>query len=84
MRERGRRLDQVELEPEALEERRGGRGRVDGRADVVAEAGKRQFGGARPAADGVASLEEQDRPSRLGKSDGGGEAVRPGADDDRV
>jgi hypothetical protein len=84
VRERGGRFDQVEPEVEAPEERRRCRGRVDGGADVVAEAGKRQLGGACPAADGVARLENEDRTSRPRESDRGGKPVRPGADDDCV
>jgi hypothetical protein len=77
-------LDQVELEVERLEERRCRGERVDRRADVVAEAGECELGGARPAADGVTRLDDKDGPSRLGECDRGGEPVRPGADDDGV
>jgi hypothetical protein len=84
MRERGRRLDHVEPELEALEERRGGCGRVDRGTDVMSEARERQLGGASPTADGVASLDEEDRASGLRERDRGGEAVRPRADDDGV
>jgi len=57
---------------------------MDRRADVVAEAGQRQLRGARPAADRVPRFEDEDRASRLGEGDGGGQPVRAGADDDGV
>jgi len=84
MRQRRRRLDQVEPEVEAVEERRRGGERMDGGADVVAEAGERQLGGACAAADGVARLDDEDRASSLGERYRGGKAVRPRADDDGV
>jgi hypothetical protein len=84
MRERGRRLDQVELEVERPEERRCGGERVNRRADVVTEAGECELGSARPTADGVARLEDANRAPGLGEGDRGGEAVRACADDDGV
>jgi hypothetical protein len=57
---------------------------VDRRADVVPEAGERQLGRARAAADAVLRLEDEDRASGLRESDRGGEPVRAGADDDCV
>jgi hypothetical protein len=84
MRERGRGVDQVELEVERAEERRCGGEWVDGRTDVVTEAGKRELGSAGPAADGVACLDDEDGPPGLGKGDRCGEAVRACADDDGV
>jgi hypothetical protein len=54
------------------------------RADVVPEAGERQLGGTRPAADRVLRLENEDGAPRLRECDRGSEAVRPGADDDGV
>lgn len=81
MRERSRRLDQVELEVERPEERRCGDQGVDRRADVVPEAGERELRGARPAADRVARLEDADRVPGLGEGDRGSEAVRARADD---
>jgi hypothetical protein len=57
---------------------------MDGRADVVAKAGKRELGGARPAADRLLRLEDEDRPAGLRKRDRSGEPVGPGTDDDRV
>jgi hypothetical protein len=50
----------------------------------MAEAGKRELLGSRSAADGSGSLDDEDRASRLGEGDGGGEPVRAGADDDGV
>jgi hypothetical protein len=50
----------------------------------VAEARKRQLERARSAADRVLRLEDEDEPSGLRESDGGGEAVRARADDDGV
>jgi len=84
MRQRRQRLDPVDLEVERVEEGRRCRERVDRRADVVTEAGQRQLGGARAAPDRVASLDDEDRAPGLRESDGGGEAVRAGADDDGV
>ena len=84
MRERRRRLDQVELEPERGEEGRRCGERMDRGADVVAEAGERELRGPRPAADRVARLEDADGASRLRKGDRGGEPVRACADDDGV
>jgi hypothetical protein len=83
MRERGGRFDPVDVELERPEERRSGGERVDGRADVVPEAGERQLGSARAAADAALRLEEEDRASGLRKSDRGGEPVRA-ADEDGV
>ena len=87
MRHRGGRLHP--LQPEALERhagehRRGGGGRVDGREDVVAEPGQGQRLGADRAAGPVGRLEHGDGPAGLGEADGGGEPVRPAADDDRA
>jgi hypothetical protein len=50
----------------------------------MAKAGKRELGGARPAADRVPRLEDENRPSGLGERDRGGEPVGPSPDDDRV
>jgi hypothetical protein len=50
----------------------------------VAEAGERELRRARPAADGVARLEDANRPPGLGNGDRGGQAVRARADDDGV
>jgi hypothetical protein len=50
----------------------------------MAETGERQLGRARPAADRVTRLEDEDRTAGLGEGDRGGEAVRPRADDDGV
>jgi hypothetical protein len=50
----------------------------------VAKAGKRELGGARPAADRLLRLEDEDRPARLRKRDSSREPVGPGTDDDGV
>jgi hypothetical protein len=57
---------------------------VDRGADVVAETGERQLGCAGPAADGLLGFEDADGAPGLRERDGGGKAVRPGPDDDRV
>jgi hypothetical protein len=79
-----RRLDQRQVELERTEERRSGDERMDGRADVVAEARERQLCRARPAADRLSRLVDSDRASGLRERDRRREAVWPGADDDRV
>ena len=48
------------------------------------EAGERELGGARPAANRLARFDDKDGPSRLGECDRGREPVRTGADDDGV
>jgi hypothetical protein len=57
---------------------------VDRGADVVAEAGQRELGRARAAADGVLRLEDEDRAAGLREGDRGRQPVRAGADDDGV
>jgi hypothetical protein len=84
MRERGGRLDPVDVELERPEERRGGGERMDCRADVVPEAWECQLGRARAAADAVLRLEDEDRAPGLREGGRGGEPVRAGADDDGV
>jgi hypothetical protein len=84
MRNGGGWLDEVELEAERLEEGRCGNQRMDGRADVVAKAGERELSGARPAADRLLRLEDEDRPAGLRKRDRSGEPVGSGTDDDGV
>jgi hypothetical protein len=84
MRERERRLDPVDVQRERSEERRSRGERMDGGTDVVPEPGERQLGRTRAAANRVLRLEDEDRASRLGEGDGGGEPVRAGADDDGV
>ncbi len=58
--------------------------RMNGRADVVDEAGQRQFGRAHAAADGLVGLEDDDLASGLRQHDGRAQAVRPRTDDDGV
>jgi hypothetical protein len=84
MRKRGRRLDPVDIQPERPEEGRSRGERMDGGTDVVPEPRECQLGRARAAADRVLRLEDEDRASGLREGDGGGEAVRAGADDDGV
>jgi hypothetical protein len=84
MSDRSGRLDQVELELERTEERGGQYRRVDRGANVVAEPWERQLRGARAAADRLLRLDDTDGAPGLGKRDRSGEAIRPGADYDRV
>ena len=84
MREDRRRLDQRQVELERTEERRSGDQRMDGRADVMAEARERQLCGARSAADRLSRLADPDRAPGLRERDRRSEAVRPRANDDRV
>src|SRR4051794_5020213 len=81
MRERRRRLDQVELELERPEERRRSSEGMDGRADVVAKARERQLRSPGSTADRVARLEDEDRASCLREGHRSRQAVRPGPDD---
>jgi hypothetical protein len=57
---------------------------MDRGADVVAESGQRELGGARAAADRVPRLDDENGAPGLGECDRGGEAVRAAADDDCV
>jgi hypothetical protein len=57
---------------------------MDGRADVVAKAGKRELRSAGPAADRLPRLEDQNRSSGFGKRDRGREPVRPASNNYRV
>src|ERR1700729_776141 len=66
------------------EEGRGGEQRVNGRADVVRKAGKRQLLGATAAARSVCPLVHVHCESSTRKREGGGETVGAGADDDCV
>jgi hypothetical protein len=50
----------------------------------MAKARKREFRGARAAADRLSRLDDEDRPPGFGERDRGSEPVRPGSDDDRV
>src|SRR5207245_2252946 len=76
-----RRLDQIEIDAERPEERRGGGEGMDRRADVVAESRARQLGGAGSAADRVLRFEHENRPARGRECERRREAVRAGADD---
>ena len=69
------------MQRELAEERRGDAQRIDGGADVVVEAGQREFGGGGCAADMVAALVDCDGDTLLRQRDGGGETVGTGADD---
>jgi len=84
MRDGRRRFDQRQVELERTEERRSGDERMDRRADIVAEARKRELRRARPAADRLSRLVDPDRASGLRESDRRSEAVWPRADDDGV
>ncbi len=68
------------LERELAERRRVGAEGVDGRADVVQEAGEGQLGGPGAAAGDVLRLEDDHRGTGGGEADGSGEAVRARAD----
>jgi hypothetical protein len=57
---------------------------VNGRADIMMEAGKRYLGGAAPATDDLIGFEHEHRSTGLGKDHGGGESVRPRAHDYHV
>src|SRR5689334_22905522 len=57
---------------------------MNGCADVMNKPGQRQFRRPGSAANGVTLLEDADGPPRAGHFNGGGEAVRSGAHDDRV
>jgi hypothetical protein len=57
---------------------------MNGRAHVVAKARKRELGGARPAADRLPRLEDEDRAPGLRERDRSREPVRARADDDGV
>jgi hypothetical protein len=80
----GRWLDELQIEVERAEERRRcGKGVYRG-ADIVTEAGQRQLCCPRSSTDRLFRFEDENRMPRLGDRDGGGEAVRARADDDRV
>src|ERR1019366_10291204 len=85
MSDRGRRVDPLQAEiaeGERTEEGRRHAQWVDGRADIVDEAGERQLGRAGTAADGVFRLEDRDATAGAGERDGGGETVGAGSHDD--
>ena len=82
-----RRLDEGEsvlVQRQGAEERRGLRGRMDCRADVVAESGEGQLLRPRAAADGFIRLQDENGEPFPGESDGGREAVRAGTDHDGI
>jgi hypothetical protein len=78
-----RRFHELEPEVERPEERRGEE-RVNCGAEIVPEAGQRDFGGPSPSADRLLRFQDEDGAAGLGERDGSREAVRPRADDDRV
>ena len=78
------RLEAVLGQRQPAQERRGERQRVDGRAGVVDEARQRQLVGAAAAADRRLPLEHGNPATSAGERDRGRQAVRSGADDDRV
>ena len=68
-----------------LEQRLGGEAEAEeGGAEIVDEAGAGERARAHGAAGLVVGLEHEDGPARSSEGDGCDEAVRPGADDDRV
>src|SRR5439155_5330179 len=77
-------LDQVELELERAEERGGGERRMNRGADVVSEAGERQFRRACPTADRLLSFDDADGAPGPSERNRSGEAVRPSPNYDRV
>jgi hypothetical protein len=79
-----RRLDPIDVELERVEERRRRGERMDRGADVVTEPRKRQLRGARPAADRVPRLDDEDGTSGLRECERGSEPVRARTDDDCV
>ena len=74
----------VAFERQLREHRRRRTGGVDGREDVVVEAGERELRGRDRAAEVVLGLEHEHRPAALGERDGGAQPVGAAADDDRV
>src|SRR5207302_1458897 len=68
----------------AFEEWRSEGERVNGRANVVNEAGQRQFSRSRSTAYRIPRFEDADRPSSAGHFNGCGKAVWARADDNRV
>jgi hypothetical protein len=58
--------------------------RVDGRADVVDEAGQGQLGRADPTTGLLGPFEDDDRATGTGQRDRRRQPVGPGADDDRI
>src|SRR3954470_22343232 len=56
---------------------------MDGRADVVGEAGERQLGRSRTAANGVIRLQDRDVEPRAREDNGGGKTVRSRPNDNR-
>jgi hypothetical protein len=87
MGDRGRRPGPFQTmlgERQGAQERRDDAHRMDGRADVVAEAGQGHLFGARAAADRGVPLEDDNGEAGLGQDDRRGQAVRAGADYDCV
>ena len=85
--QRRRRLDPLEavpLELERLEERGAETQWMYRGADVVAETRERELLRSHPTAHGRRRLQDEHGAARARQQDRGGEAVRPGADDDRV
>ena len=79
--ERCVRMYPIDVELDFVEERRYGAERVDRRADVVPEAGKRQFLRSRAAADRVCSLENEHRVPVTRDLERRSQPVRAGTDD---
>ena len=77
-------LKAVALQGQVAEEGRGEGQRVDGRTDIVSEAGQRQLGCARPAADRGRGFDHPHRPAGARQRHRRRQPVRPCADDDGV
>ncbi len=72
------------IEREGPEKRRRDGKRMDRGADIVNKTGQCKLGGLNAAPDGVFSFEDGDLPTGLREDDGGCEAIRSRADDDRI
>jgi len=84
VRERGGRLDPAEavgLKRKGFEKRAADAERVYRGAEIVVEAGKRDFAGGAGSAELGVALVDVDGDAALGEGDRGGEAVGSGADD---
>ncbi len=74
-------LQTVRGQVEGIEAGRGGGHGVDRGADVVVKAGKREFAGAGPAADGIRCFEDSGLATGTSQHDRGGQTIGSGADD---
>ena len=76
--------DTVLVEWHRLEERRGGRQRVDGRAHVVLVTRERELGGSATPAKGGSTFDDVHADTRPGEGERRGKAVRTGPDNDGI